>query len=1260
MKRLILLLVLSLMILTVPTGIFAESTYELDTGTGFLQNWTAGGDVILPSELDGTPLKGIASRAFRNRADIQSLVIPEPVESLGYQATDYLQNLTSLTLPQTLTAINDQNVYSCHALEQIVIPERVACIGKDCFCNCSRLISVTFEGPCPYIDPSAFTYLPQETVFYVPDNEIEAYRAALPRGVNIMPSGRNATRTSYLAPESEFSFDTGSGTITGYSGHEAVVEIPRSIHGIPVTAIGSYAFEDVETLYMVILPEGVTSIGEGAFDGCDALFHVHFPSTLRTISAGAFSRFSGHELFLPEGLETIGGEAFRGAAIRKVAFPDSLRTIGYDAFYFSSLEEATFPAGLESIGSGAFAKSSLNYLCFRGNVLPQIASDAFDSISLKDIDVSAYSSAEEREAIRQYFAGLGYDVQVWRAQNPYVEYADIEHSTYQKQDTGVFMTGYTGDMTRIRPFDTVNQELVTGIADSIFEGNRNILSFAVPHSDAFTTIGNRAFAGSSVQHVDLFDSVATIGDAAFQGADQLTSIVLPASLTSIGDGAFADCTRLHSITILCDAALLPPDTFQGCPLVDTITAPGYTTEELFTRFGLTQAQTRPDSEQTRFAGNWYLNQIERGGERINAADLQLIDQLTLMADGTVHWRTRLNAEDGVWYTYAGGQLCVDTDSRVHIMSQPEQGVLIENLGNEVRTYRNEPPVPTPQIEPLSDQDYQTYGGTWYGQTVTLNGQEMDASVFGNIELILNRDGTATLITGDEQESLFWRVENQRIVLTDGTSDNTLNPLADRGWLELQLDESVSLTLDRQPPAPGFTPAATIAVPNASVAFGVWNTRFVQIGGMLASADTIASQLTEYIGSDWTLVLTENTMKIFGNDVTGTYEFRDGAWYSLIQDDSGLPVSSIQLCEDGLMTFTGNGGQFYLELESRQVPAIPANSSTAPEAQPAVAADDCIGVWYLSTITMNGSAYAAGDFGLSMVLSIQADGTVTAAMDDETQQGTWSRDDTGTLHIIISESEELFTLQDGSLLGESDGMIMEFTREAPAESAAIPAEIIALDAPEALYGDWKASYVFADDARIPAEAALNELGSMLGMTALDITVSADGARLFGNDTLTPLTFTGGHLESSDASALGPILHMCADGTMLMEYFGVSFVCDRTSAPAAPSENNPPATVAPAPAGHATDRTEIRYVCTQMSSAGYAIDVSIMGEYSVVFHADGTCDFVLSGTPLTLEWYLEGDHYMMPYLSGDTFEFIPEGNGFTLDFYGSMLMLFEPAV
>ena len=136
--------------------------------------------------------------------------------------------------------------------------------------------------------------------------------------------------------QAQFTWTTNSGTITitGYTGAGGAVAIPTTITGLPVTAIGNNAFSYCTNLTSVTIPNSVTSIGDYAFYGCTSLISV-----------------------------TIG---------------NSVTSIGDEAFAnCNSLTSVTIPNSVTSIGSAAFAFCpSLTAVYFRGN-RPSVGSDLF-------------------------------------------------------------------------------------------------------------------------------------------------------------------------------------------------------------------------------------------------------------------------------------------------------------------------------------------------------------------------------------------------------------------------------------------------------------------------------------------------------------------------------------------------------------------------------------------------------------------------------------------------------------------------------------------------------------------------------------------------------------------------------------------------------------------------------------------------------------------------------------------------------------------
>ena len=86
------------------------------TVTGYVGKGTA---VNIPSEINGCPVVAIGDRAFMDRADIVSVVIPESVEKLGWFAFS-----------------------GCVALQNVTLPSSVATIEYGAFQNCTSTLTI--------------------------------------------------------------------------------------------------------------------------------------------------------------------------------------------------------------------------------------------------------------------------------------------------------------------------------------------------------------------------------------------------------------------------------------------------------------------------------------------------------------------------------------------------------------------------------------------------------------------------------------------------------------------------------------------------------------------------------------------------------------------------------------------------------------------------------------------------------------------------------------------------------------------------------------------------------------------------------------------------------------------------------------------------------------------------------------------------------------------------------------------------------------
>lgn len=83
--------------------------------------------------------------------------------------------------------------------------------------------------------------------------------------------------------------------------------------------------------------------------------------------------------------------------------------------------------------------------------------------------------------------------------------------------------------------------------------------------DSTSAITLSEITRAGLETIEVGDCVTTIGDNAFQGSSDLTSITIPNSVTSINQYALRNCTSLISITIPDSVTNIGRRAFQNCP-----------------------------------------------------------------------------------------------------------------------------------------------------------------------------------------------------------------------------------------------------------------------------------------------------------------------------------------------------------------------------------------------------------------------------------------------------------------------------------------------------------------------------------------------------------------------------------------------------------------------------------------------------------------------------------------------------------------------
>jgi hypothetical protein len=135
--------------------------------------------------------------------------------------------------------------------------------------------------------------------------------------------------------------------------------------------------------------------------------------------------------------------------------------------------------------------------------------------------------------------------------------------TYTNKNGVITITGYTRFGGAVTIPGTISGLPVTTIGDSAFSGRYDLTSVTIPGS--VSTIGDYAFYGcGSLTSVTIPGSVTNVGNFAFYYCGSLTNVTIGNGVSTIGDCAFCGCFDLTSVTIPDSVTTIGDYAFFNC------------------------------------------------------------------------------------------------------------------------------------------------------------------------------------------------------------------------------------------------------------------------------------------------------------------------------------------------------------------------------------------------------------------------------------------------------------------------------------------------------------------------------------------------------------------------------------------------------------------------------------------------------------------------------------------------------------------------
>ncbi len=150
------------------------------------------------------------------------------------------------------------------------------------------------------------------------------------------------------------------------------------------------------------------------------------------------------------------------------------------------------------------------------------------------------------------------------------ELLEQRHFTFSSFFTSFRVTGYTGNNSRV-----AIPPGVSSIGPRAFYGS-SIDGISFPEN--VTIICEEAFGGcDSLVAVRLPEGLKTIESSAFWECSYLESVEFPSTLERIGDYAFKECTKLEKVTLQDGVARIGAEAFRGCSRLKYVVIPASVT-----------------------------------------------------------------------------------------------------------------------------------------------------------------------------------------------------------------------------------------------------------------------------------------------------------------------------------------------------------------------------------------------------------------------------------------------------------------------------------------------------------------------------------------------------------------------------------------------------------------------------------------------------------------------------------------------------------